>query len=103
MRKLIFFFLIVTGCTQYVRPVAQKTELHEKITFLKDGETRRDEVIARLGNPNEIYEGGHIIIFRPCEDKKEGLIFSNIECGLSLVLVFTIEGVLEKHSLIRGR
>lgn len=100
---LLVFSLMISACTQYVIPLNQYNKLNNKMIILKAGETRLDEVVSYFGNPNEIYESGRIILYRPCEDDKGGLIFTNKVCNLSLVLVFSAEGVLEKHSLIRGK
>jgi hypothetical protein len=99
---LLVFFMMISSCTQYVTPVTEQ-KLPEKINFLEDRKSRLDEVVSQLGNPNEIYESGRILIYRPCEDEKGKLVFTDKVCNLSLVLVFSSEGVLERHSLIRGK
>jgi hypothetical protein len=77
--------------------------------FLKNGATRRAEVVERLGEPSAVFEQDHILTYRVAGDSKRGFWirgrvgqpnFGWIGVNNSLVLVFDESGVLQRHSLV---
>ena len=74
------------------------------ISFLKDRQTSKDEVISRLGERKiGEFENGRILIF--ALDKKYQIASSDDKIRYHLTLVFDeIDGrILKKHSLVRIR
>lgn len=79
------------------------------LDFLADGATRREEVVARLGEPTRCLRSGEICTYRVGHD--EAGQYVKIESGGanwmdtdgSLVLVFDPDGVLARHSVVRVR
>lgn len=75
------------------------------VSFLRDGETYRDEIFLKLGDPSAVYEAGRILTYRLGEDeggyfllqKRQG--FQNV--NYSLVLVFDEAGRLIRHALVQ--
>lgn len=57
-------------------------------TFLQEGETRRDDVLVRLGVPHATFEDDRII----------GYYLSHRD---ELILIFDERGVLERHSFLK--
>ncbi len=67
---------------------AVESEVSALKTFLRDGATRRDEVLVRLGIPHSTFEGNRII----------GYYLSHRD---ELVLIFDERGVLERHRFLK--
>lgn len=79
------------------------------LDFLQDGQTAKDTVILKLGQPSATLESGHILTYRLGQEKKRGYYLREagatnwLELKYSLVLVFDARGVLERHSLVEVR
>ncbi len=79
------------------------------LDFLADGATRREEVVARLGEPTRCLHAREICTYRVGHD--EAGQYVKLEVGGanwmdtdgSLVLVFDADGVLRRHSVVRVR
>jgi hypothetical protein len=101
---LAFAFLIfVAGCgPQKVLLGGAGQKEHTPISFLKDRQTAKSEIISRLGRSQEL-ENGRILIY--ILDKKYRIVRAQDKVRFHLVLVFEgNEGrILEKHSLVRIR
>ncbi len=67
---------------------AFESEVSALKTFLRDGATRRDEVLVRLGIPHATFEGNRII----------GYYLNHRD---ELILVFDERGILERHSFLK--
>jgi hypothetical protein len=82
---------------------------HELIPFIKDGNTNRDEIEQRLGEPSKVFNQGKIWIYFLELKEVEG-IHQNRLVGCDartctspyyhLVLSFADTDVVQKHSLI---
>ncbi|MFM1767992.1 MAG: hypothetical protein RJA22_521 [Verrucomicrobiota bacterium] len=84
------------------------------LDFLRVGQTTREEVILRLGQPSGTYEQERILTYRIGQAGDEGYyLVSPRAVGpegapfhaerFSLVMVFDAQGRLEKHQLVRVR
>ena len=74
------------------------------ISFLKDGQTIRSEIISKLGGKYaEAFECGRILIFTL--DRKYRIELSDDDVKYHLILVFDENDgqILKKHSLVRIR
>ncbi len=103
--------VMLAGCaTPKIQLADAQMLLNLELTFIKDGETTREEVALKLGVPSAQLEGDRILMyqFRAGEDGKLNLvspIFSGNLRGWgsgtsSLVLVFDARGILQKHSMV---
>jgi hypothetical protein len=117
MLPVLLSALLEAGCaTPKVRPADPQLILKSDLLgFLRDGFTRRDEVVLKLGIPSAQIEGEKILMYqlRADESGKWHLVAPrwNVSSGLrtwsegicSLVLVFGESGVLQKHSLVTAQ
>ncbi len=96
-------WLVAAGCS-YVAPVDEQT-LSEAFPFIRDGQTKKQEVLDRFGTPDNQYESGRIITYLAGMDERSGhwRVGRYFEARHALVLVFGPEDVLERHSLVRER
>ncbi len=76
------------ACTTGPDSSALDSEISALKTFLQEGETRRDEVLVRLGIPHATFEDDRII----------GYYLSHKD---ELILIFNERGVLERHSFLK--
>ncbi len=95
--------LLMAGCS-YVEPVDEQT-LSEAFPFIRDGQTKKQEVLDRFGAPDNQYESGRIITYLVGIDDRSGdwRVGGYFETQHALVLVFGPEEALERHSLVRER
>jgi hypothetical protein len=94
--------LIVAGC---VTPIPGARP--DLLTFLKEGQTKREEVIVTLGQPSGTFERDRILTYRVGHDSGQGYFIispKEVEPWLfvhySLVLVFDELGVLRTQRLV---
>jgi hypothetical protein len=96
--------LIVAGCAEPAPIPGARPDL---LGFLKEGQTRRDEVILTLGQPSATFEKESILTYRVGQDDRQGYYlitprelqpWANVR--YSLVLVFDDKGVLRAHKLV---
>jgi len=106
---LAIVLLVATGigCHAHRCEVADIADASEdRLAFLEDGRTTRDDVEAVLGAPSGRFESGRILTFRL--DKNFEVVRSTGSTvahshRYSLVLGFDDEGFLERHRLLRIR
>jgi len=107
--------LLNGGCAlPKVKPV-DKTVFSDRLQFLTNGTTSREEVLLKLGEPSGRFEGEHILTYMLLIDGNKNLrilprqlAISNIDPRLynlnpticSLVLIFKNDNILEKSELI---
>ena len=99
----IALLILVTGCgPQKVRLGGAGQKGDTPISFLRDRQTTKSEIISRLRR-SQALENGRILIF--ILDKKYRIVRTEDKVRFHLVLVFdSDEGrILEKHSLVRIR
>ena len=73
--------------------------------FLKDGSTTKDEALMKLGQPSGTFENGRIMTWRLYDQgsgyaQHTGAESFGMSAKYSLVLVFDVNGVLSRHSLV---
>ena len=105
LRNLAVVALVVSalaGCAATI-PGARA----DLLTFLRAGETTREEVVLKLGQPSARFEQGRVFTYRVGRDAKQGyhVVTQNPRqpwegVRYSMVLVFDASGVLEKQSLV---
>ena len=56
---------LLTGCATVVAPLEPQL-VSERLPFVQDGKTSKEEVFRRLGEPDNRYEGGRILTYIMC-------------------------------------
>lgn len=117
-RGLRFPLLLATalwlGCTPPLLRQAEPAEIHtDRLAFLTDGKTTREEVLLHLGTPSARFEGSRILTYayvrtssgawmragRSLDGAEKRFVYrSHRSCNL--VLVFGADGLLARHSLV---
>lgn len=112
--KSLFIMVIViatANCSQHVVQVEDQ-DLSKCFPFIRNDITSKQEILNRLGDPSNSYEGGRIIsylVFDGEGRKPKGIycekrISDNTAVAVyNLILVFRENNVLKRHSLIRVR
>jgi hypothetical protein len=116
MRIAIILIVIgILGCTVTPKTHVIENQSHSKfLPFVRDGITNRREILDRLGEPASSYEGNRIVTYwfhQNRYDTFQVTSMSNMpednlggitaEIGLyNLVLVFSSDNVLERHSFV---
>ncbi len=104
---MLVCFLV--GCaTPTQKPPEPGVDAH-LLDFLRDGQSTKEAVVLKLGQPSAVLESGRILTYRVGQEKKGGYFlrdacafdWSNLK--FSLVLVFDESEVLRQHSLVRVR
>ncbi len=100
--------LLGAGCTtpNSTNPFHADPQL---LAFIVDGQTTKEAVLLKLGQPSATLESEKYLTYRLGFDKKEGYFL--IERGplgwygvkYNLVLVFDAQGVVSRHSLVEVR
>ena len=115
----VILFVVITlltvGCaTPRIKPI-NKNDFSDSLQFLINGETKREEVLLKLGEPTGRFESDRILTYMLSIDTNKKvkilprqLALSNIDPRLyelnrlvcSLVLVFEESNILKKAELI---
>lgn len=116
---LIVTVLLVAGCAASTVAPHDPQVVSERLPFIRDGKTSRNEVISRLGTPDYRHEGGRILAYKiwMCAMEEQLPLFlqgvpaigstasAEIRCRdpgkYNLVLVFGPDNLVERHSLVR--
>lgn len=91
--------LVLTACAS--------APLADRLAFLVDGSTTKEDVLFRLGLPSAEFEGERILTYRIGTGAKRGTVVVPRHAGdwqgaeYSLVLVFDAQQVLRRHALIK--
>ena len=112
---LIIMALLTVGCaTPRIKPI-NKMDFSDRLPFLINGETTREEVLLKLGEPSGRFEGERILTYMLSidSDKKLRILPRQLALSISdprvyalngivcsLVLVFGENNILEKTELI---
>ncbi len=93
----------LVGCATTVKLPADP----HLLDFLRDGQSTKEAVVLKLGQPSAVLESGRILTYRVGQEKEQGY-FLREACGtnwfgtkFSLVLVFDQAEVLQRHSLVQ--
>jgi hypothetical protein len=79
------------------------------LQFLADGQTTKEAVLLKLGQPSATLESERFLTYRLGYEKKDGyFLIERAPVGwfgvkYNLVLVFDPQGVLRRHSLVEVR
>jgi hypothetical protein len=116
MRRALRLFVVsilgpALGCA-YGVPLSIAEVETKHLAFLRDGETTREEILLKFGDPTGIFEDGRILTFR-LEASETAVIPVRREydrdlpgvthwrlANLSLVAVFDDKNVLRRHALV---
>jgi hypothetical protein len=96
---------LLTGCATIVTRPADP----HLLDCLRDGQSTKEAVVLKLGQPSAILESGRILTYRVGQEKDRGYYLRDasatnwFELKFSLVLVFDPSEVLERHSLVEVR
>ena len=110
-KTFLVFFLLLGACSTYVAKVDEESAAR-LLNFVRDGQTTRQEVTARLGEPHQSFETGRIVTYVITDADGSLTLLESYhashqttpDTGLyHLVLVFGPTAVLERHSLVRVR
>ena len=113
--------LVLLGLATACAPVSrlswgEPTDLEKSgYDFIRDGVSTRDDLLARLGDPSYKFENKRVLIYRFQQDENRIFLLSasqvkparnageEKDSGRDLgnvVLIFTQNGILEKHNLV---
>ena len=97
----LFMAAFLAGCAS--APVGQGNLLE----FIQDGQTTKEDVLLKLGEPNAMFENARILTYRLSKDEKGWVLLGPTkgwgEAFVNLVLVFDSQGVLRRHSQVKVR
>jgi len=115
VHRLVLGLTFLLGCTPPQLRQAQPAEIHtDRLAFLADGKTTREEVLLALGTPNARLEAERVLTYA-CFRTTGGewwMLGGRYPGGVerrfvykgrnicSLVLVFGADGRLARHSLV---
>jgi hypothetical protein len=111
--------IMIAGCATVVAPLEPQL-VSERLPFIRDGKTSKEEVVSRLGEPANRYEGGRILTYEMCEDfylkgplrlrdtrpegEKSEMRRTAVRCSPertnNLILVFGPDDLVERHSAV---
>ena len=108
--------LLLIGCAAEELRVADPKVEQKWLSFLEDGQTKKADVLLRLGIPSAQFEGEKILTYRLVLDDDEGFLVVSREVDsqdprlsawwraeYNLVLIFDERHILQKHSLLKIR
>ena len=104
MLALLAGFL--AGCATTAAPPPADPHL---LDFLRDGQSTKEAVVLKLGQPSSVLESGRILTYRLGQENIRGYFLREaantnwFELKFSLVLVFDASEELERHSLVEVR
>jgi hypothetical protein len=110
---------MIAGCATVVVPLEPQL-VSERLPFIRDGKTSKEEVLSRLGEPANRYEGGRILTYEMCEDfylkgsmrlsdtrptdEKGEALRAAVRCSSertnNLILVFGPDNLVARHSVV---
>lgn len=111
--------IMIAGCATVVVPLEPQL-VSERLPFIRDGKTSKEEVLSRLGEPDSRYEGERILTYVMCDDisvegglhlshtrtmdKKGEALPGAVRCSRertnNLILVFGSDDLVERHSVV---
>ena len=98
--------LLLASCATIVVPLEPQL-VSERLPFIRDGKTSKQEVLSRLGEPDSRYEGEQILTYVMCEDISLGggvRLSHTVPCSLyhtnNLILVFGPDDLIVRHSMV---
>ncbi|MCI0748639.1 MAG: hypothetical protein L0Y58_24790 [Verrucomicrobia subdivision 3 bacterium] len=122
--SLLAFAVLVAGCATVDQPSPDPRPLAETepqlgkapayrpdphlLGLLRDGETKREEIVLQLGPPARTMENERVLFYRLGQSPQGYFVQETRSEGWadvrhSLVLVLDEQGVLQRHSLVNVR
>ena len=108
---VLVFALTGCGSAHKLQTIDPGVTRDTRLSFLKDSQTTKKEVLLNLGTPSVQFEEGRILTYR-LDDKYQAVQRPSGQsptpdpwypARYSLVLVFDAAGILQRHSLVRVR
>jgi len=113
---LVFVSSLLLFACSTVTPVEPQL-VRERLPFIQDGKTSKEEILSRLGEPANHYEEGRILSYKMCKDiylpgrlhvcstrardKKDAGPQKWREIARdTLILVFGADNLVERHSMV---
>jgi hypothetical protein len=96
---------LLAGCVTTATPPADP----HLLDFLQDGQSTKEAVVLKLGQPSAVLESGRVLTYRLGQEKARGYFLREasttnwFELKFSFVLVFDPSEVLARHSLVEVR
>ena len=110
--------LLLAGCSTVMQLEPQLVS--ERFPFIRDGKTSKEEILSRLGEPGNRYQGARILTYEMCEDfylkgrlrlrdtrpkgEKSEMRRTAVRCSPqhpnNLILVFGPDNLVERHSVV---
>jgi len=102
-RVLLFIASILALAACSGRGPLDIQEVREKLPFIHDGRSTKQDILERFGAPSNSYENGRILTYFMQEANGRLQVHAGqpFRWRLALVLVFGADGVLNRHSLVR--
>jgi len=109
------FFALLMGCADPAVAIEKFRAFEaDTLSFLRDGQTTRPEILLKFGTPASKFEGDRILTYDFVRDQSgewrrvgstttSDWRFYVLPGTCSLVLVFSPEGILAKHTLVKDR
>ena len=104
---LVVMIFLAAGCAASTVTPQDPQFVSERLPFIRDGKTPRNEVLSRLGKPDYRHEGGRILAYKMwiCAMEEQLPLSAEVRCRdtgtYNLVLVFGPNNLVERHSLVR--
>jgi len=106
---VLVFALTGCGSAHKLQTIDPGVTGHTRLSFLKDSQTTKKEVLLNLGTLSVQFEEGRILTYR-LDGKYQAVPRPSGQsptpwhrAQYSLVLVFDAAGILQRHSLVRVR
>lgn len=112
-RSMALAGVLALACAPPTLRLGDSVFLHTgRLSFLKDGQTTREDVLLRLGTPNAHFEGDRLLTYAFWKSSKGVWIrrgrspapgSAYTQPTDNLVLLFDARGILVRHSLVVAR
>lgn len=104
----LWLVVLLSGCSTNTVAIVEPANAGERLGFLRDGETTRQEVLDRMGAPYGVNEADRALTYRVFENDLGKFVvaakalptppYSRAE--YSVTLIFDEKDVLKRHSLV---
>jgi len=105
----VLVFALMACTAHKVQTIDPGVTGYTGLSFLKDSQTTKEELLSNLGTPSAQFEEGRILTYR-LDGKYQAVQRPSGQsptpwhrAQYSLVLVFDAAGILQRHSLVRVR
>ena len=105
----VLVFALMACTAHKVQTIDPGVTRNTSLSFLKDSQSTKEELLSNLGAPSAQFEAGRILTYR-LDGKYQAIPRPSGQspapwnrAQYSLVLVFDAAGILQRHSLVRVR